>query len=160
MAVIFVEIKKFLWAQRFAWMCVCAQHTARCPWRPNEGVGWPGTEVIVSRYCKPMWGSWELNPGCLKVQPVLTTVNTSQPQNHVSSPVKFCCFFGDFFLFFPLFLRKSHSIGLAVLEQTVDQASFELTCINLAQVLRLKAQATMPGFVIGFFKAKVGLTYW
>lgn len=63
------------------WICACAWiwvH-AWCPWRPEDGVRYPGTGVTDS--CNRPWRCWGLNLVPLKEQPViLTTESSLQPQ--------------------------------------------------------------------------------
>lgn len=58
----------------------CVHHLcAWCMWRPEEGIGAPGTGVTGAA-CKPPCGCWELSPGFLQEQQVLlTTKPAPQP---------------------------------------------------------------------------------
>ena len=42
---------------------------AWCPWKPEKGIGFPGTEVTDD--CDPPCGCWESNPDPLGMEPVL-----------------------------------------------------------------------------------------
>ena len=61
---------------------VCMYVCAWCLKRPEEGVSSP--RIGVTDSCEPSCGSWELNPGPLKEQPVLLN-----SESHLQPPVTF-----------------------------------------------------------------------
>lgn len=53
-------------------MCTtCVQ----CPWRPEKGIGFPGTGVLDG--CEPPCGYWEPNSDPMLEQPVILTTEPS-----------------------------------------------------------------------------------